>query len=216
MSTKLKIIIGFIVFFIALLFFSFNLFVKNYTFKSKNKNSYILDCSFKKVKMIMLRANVLEQIIAAEQGKIVEKKWDKFELSSIRIFRDGIDLKGKGNFIVSKKDPYMGDILLDFYQEIDINKYSIESITKLQKPCSYIKDIKTNMQVSAKNDNETLIDYSVSVVYERTIPVTMYKDVQKKVDESVRESLNNNQKIITKIIEEHKDQDILIPIPLMN
>jgi hypothetical protein len=213
MSNKLKITIGIFVFFIALIFFSFNFFIKKHTFESKKSNKYILNYPFKNVKMIMLRTNVLEKIIAAEQGEIVEKKWDNFTLSSARIFRDGIELKGNGNFVISKKDPYMGDMLLDFYQDVDIKKYFIKCFTKLKKSCSYIKDIETNTIIKEDND-QTLFEFDISIKYERNVPVMMIKDIQEKIDNVVEKSLEKNQEIITKILKEYKDKNIIIPLPL--
>lgn len=211
---KIKIIVLLLVFAIALAAFSFyNFFTVINVSEFTLVDSYSLPFDFAKVKMVLVRNDVMEEIISHEHGEIVEKKWNKFVISGDRPFRDGVDIDGSGDFLISKQEPDVGKLLLKFKQQISLTKSSINSVVKLIEPVGYIKAIETTMEVCPQ-EKETLVKTRIHIKYERLIPKNMVELVNKKVKNSALESLSNNKEVVTKFVEKYADKKFVFPVPL--
>ncbi len=197
-------------FFIALGIFGFGKFVQNHVWETIQNHEYVLDCDFPKVKTIMIRADALEAVVAQEHGEILNKEWHRLILSGDKPLRSGIDVDGRFDFSVSKKDPELGHLVLNFSQTIHIGKNKIESVTKLIEPIGHIKDIRTTMEIYPQ-DQKTRVKTSAFLQYERKIPTYMIESIQKKLDESARKSLINNEQAITQLIKQYADKRMILP-----
>ena len=206
---KLKLLIS-ILFLTLISFLLYKSLFVNHIFENTQEISYEIDCNFYKVKKIMTRTNVLEAIISREQGEIKEKKWSDMNLSSEGILK-GFDIEGNCNLLISKKDSEAGFLLLKLRQNIKINKDKIESNVKLSEPLSFIKNIETKMVMKEGEKNKTIVDCVVSLSYERVVPRYMIKDIQGKVENSVRDTLNNNKETVIDQVNKYKDKRIIIP-----
>ena len=211
---KIKIIVLFIVFAIALAVFSFyNLFTVINVSEFTLVDSYSLPFDFAKVKMVLVRNDVMEEIISHEHGEIVEKKWNKFVISGDRPFRDGVDIDGSGDFLISKQEPDVGKLLLKFKQQISLTKSSINSVVKLIEPVGYIKAIETAMEVCPQ-EKETLVKTRIYIRYERLIPKNMIELVNKKVKESAFQTLATNKEVVASLVKKYADKKFVFPVPL--
>jgi hypothetical protein len=208
--SKIKITFLLIAFFIALGIFGFGKFVENHTWKSLQSGEYTLDCDFSKVRNIMVRADALEAVVAQEHGVILKKEWKSLIVSGERPLRFGLDFDGQFDFSVSKKDSEIGQIVLRFSQTIHITRNKIESITQLIEPVGYIKDICTKMEMKPQNE-KTHVNNSSFIEYERKVPKYMIESIQKKLDESNKRSLINNERAITDLIKRYIDKNIILP-----
>lgn len=211
---KIKIIVLLLVFAIALAVFSFyNFFTVINVSEFTLVDSYSLPFDFAKVKMVLVRNDVMEEIIAHEHGEIIEKKWNKFVISGDRPFRDGVDIEGSGDFLISKQEPDAGKLLLKFKQQISLTKSSINSVVKLIEPVGYIKAIETTMEVCPQ-EKETFVKTRIHVKYERLIPKNMVEMVNKKVKESVSQTLATNKEVVSSLVEKYADKKFIFPVPL--
>ena len=209
---KFKIIVFLLVFFISL--FSFRLFrfyVVNHISNVVLEDTYSLPFEFSRVKIVLMKNDVMEEIISNDHGEIIERKWDKFVLSGNRPFRDGININGSGEFLISKNEPDIGKILLKFKQQVSLTRTEINSNVKLIEPIGHIKEIETTMQVIEK-EKETLFKIRTYIKYERLIPRSMIETVDKKVKESASKMLRTNREVVTKIVEENVGEKFSLPI----
>lgn len=210
---KYKIFSLLLVFVAAFIFFGFKLLVVKHVSEVRLENSYILESEFSKVKSVMVRNDVLEEIVEHEQGEIVDRKWNKFIISGNRPFREGVDVDGSGNFVVSKNDPETGKVLLKFKQQISLTKSQILSKTNLVEPSEYIKNIETTTEMKP-SDNQTLVNVKIYIKYERFLPKNMIKSVDKKVQDAANKTLENNKEVITNLVNKYADKRFVLPVPL--
>lgn len=215
LSLKYKIIIFFICFFCSLFLFGFFNFLIKHEAKADLNNEYFLDVDYAKVKNILMKSDILEEIVEAEHGELVSKEWSNLTVSFNKIFKNGIDLEGDLEFVVSKKDENLGDVILKFKQKINISKFNCIFKTSLKEPCGYLKNIKTQIQIVPFNQDKTKIITNVNIDYERIIPKYMIEYVDEKVNNAAKKILENNQKIITEKIKKYYNKK-LINIPLFD
>jgi hypothetical protein len=206
---KWKFFILIAIFLFVFVFSSFNIFLEKHTFNVNQQNEYVLDCEFEKVKKILVRTDVLEEIISYEQGRLLDKKWNKLVFSSNRPLIDGIDIDARCEFLVLKNDHYLGDLKLRFKQDTHIDKSKIVSRTELMEPVGFMKKLQTEMLVS-KKEKQTQFFVKNSIQYERTVPKKMVKEIYNNIENSLKTMLGNNQKVITDLVSKYSNKSFII------
>jgi len=213
LSLKYKIASFCFVFFCSLFLFGFFNFFINHKSEANLNHEYFLDVNYAKVKSILMRSDILEEIVEAEHGELISKNWSQLTVSFDKIFKNGIDLKGDLEFSVSKKDENLGEIVLNFNQEFNISKFNCIFKTNLKKSCGYLKNIQTHIEIIPFNQDKTKVVISVIIDYERIIPKYMIEDLDNKVNNSAKKIIENNEKVINEKINKYADKKIIM-IPL--
>ena len=201
-----------IIFLFASGFFAYKNIMINRVFESSQEIQYVIDNDFLKVKKVLMRTNVLEEIVSKEHGKIIDKSWNDFIVSSKRLFVDGVDIDGSGNFIVEKNDLHDGFVQLKFEQKIHASKDSIVSNVTLAEPCGHFKNIKTELTIVPLGNKKTLATNKIYLKYERLVPKNMVANIENILKKSVADSLQNNKDVILDLIKKHVDKQFIIPL----
>jgi hypothetical protein len=207
----LKYIFLILIFLTALGFFTFRNLLENHVFESSQEIQYVIDCDFAKVKKVLMRTNVLEEIVSKEHGKIIDKKWENFIVSSKRIFRDGIDIDADGYFVVEKNDFNEGIVQLKFIQKVHTTKDELTSNTYLNECCNHFKEIKTELSMVPFGDKKTLATTKMFLKYERLVPKNMIDKIKNTIKLSVADSLQNNKSTVANLVNRYADKQFIIP-----
>lgn len=211
---KLKIACLVAAFCVAIAFFGFKYLVVLHVSESNVEDSYVLNTEFPKVKILMIKNDVLEKIVEQEQGEIVGRKWNSFIFSGNRPLRDGVDIYGSGDFVVLKQDAEAGQLLLKFKQQIHVTKNNIKCLTKLVEPCGFIKNVETSTEMVSQG-KQTLVNVKIYLKYERKVPKNMLKVVDAKVKEAAIKTLENNKAVIKETVEKYGNKNFMIPVPFI-
>lgn len=202
-----------IAFFIAVACFGIVTWFENHTAQTTLTNSFVLNHSFDKVKRVMTQVDVLEEIVSHEQGQILEKHWKKFLISADRPLRDGLDIDGNLEVLVLKQDPDLGRSLMRFDQKIFLGKDKITSETSLIEPVAYLKELTTDVTIMPDGD-KSLVKTSVSLKYQRIVPVNMKQEVNARVKQTVEQMLSNNKEVLIALTNKHAGKKFSIPFKL--
>lgn len=208
--SKYNYIFLFVAFAIAVAGFSFVTWFENHTAQTTLTNSFVLNHSFEKVKRVMTQVDVLEEIVAHEQGQVLEKKWKKFLISADRPLRDGVDIDGNLEVLVLRQDPDLGRALMRFDQKIFLGKHKITSETFLIEPVAHLQEIITLVEITPDGD-KTLVETSASIKYQRIVPTNMVQEVNRRVTQSVEQILSNNKEVLTMLIDKYADKRFVLP-----
>ena len=158
----------------------------------------------------MTQVDVLEEIVAHEQGQVLEKRWKKFLISADRPLRDGVDIDGNLEVLVLRQDPDLGRALMRFDQKVFLGKHKITSETFLIEPVAHLQEIITLVEITPDGD-KTLVETSVSIKYQRIVPVNMVPEVNHRVTQSVEQILSNNKEVLTMLIDKYADKRFVLP-----
>lgn len=208
--SKFNYVLLIIAFVIASFVFGFFTFFVNHTAKADVTKTYTLDYPFDKVKRVMMQVDVLEEMVAYEQGQILEKNWTKLLVSGDRPLLEGVDIDGNLDFLVLKQDPELGRALMRFSEVIYVGKHKINSETSLVEPVAHLQAIKTIMEMSPEGD-KTVVKTSASLTYQRRIPKNMVDEVNRRVNQSAEQMLSNNKEVITMLVGKYADKRFVIP-----
>jgi hypothetical protein len=90
-----------------------------------------------------------------------------------------------------------------------IDKSKIVSRTELMEPVSFMKKLQTEMLVS-KKEKQTQFFVKNSIQYERTVPKKMVKEIYNNIENSLKNMLDNNQKVITDLVSKYSNKSFII------
>jgi hypothetical protein len=208
---NIKIIITTLLLLIVAALFGYNMLFIKYVAETKQEISYDINVEFGQAKKVMALTDILEEVISSEQGEIVSKDWKKMIVSGNRPLRDGLNIDATCEFIISKKDPDLGQIKLKMKQDTQVDNKRIHSVVDLIEPVDHLKNLQTTMTMQPKG-NITTIKTSIYMKYCRVIPRFMIEEVNKKINDSAINTLNSNKDVITNIISKYGKNKIIIPI----
>ena len=210
LMSKYNYIFLLVAFAIAVAGFGFVTWFENHTAQTTLTNSFVLNHSFEKVKRMMTQVDVLEEIVAYEQGQVLEKKWKKFIISADRPLRDGVDIDGNLEVLVLRQDPDLGRALMRFDQKVSLGKYKITSETSLIEPVAYLKKLTTDVTITPDGE-QSLVKTSVSIKYQRIVPANMVQEVNTRVKQTVEQMLTNNKEVLTTLTNKYAGRKFSIP-----
>jgi hypothetical protein len=73
------------------------------------------------------------------------------------------------------------------------------------EPVSFMKKLQTEMLVS-KKEKQTQFFVKNSIQYERTVPKKMVKEIYNNIENSLKNMLDNNQKVITDLVSKYSNK----------
>ena len=207
-KTRIVLSVGIVLMFVAM--FSFYFLVPRHASYSQRTGSYQIDQSFDRVRKIMIRGDCLREMVEYQHGELISHDWSNLTISAERLIQ-GWDVDGTGFFTVRVNDPDAGQMILDFRQDIHIDQSWMESRTTLVRPVGHLKEYTIVMRMEGRGSVTEVVN-TVSLVYERKLPLSHVEYMNQKVDDSAQTSLIKGQEAMLKIVDRYKGKRFIIPI----
>lgn len=192
-----------ILFFIALTisYFCFT----NHEAHSFEKINFYIEKPYLSVVKNMSQKNSLEKIVEQNEGKVIYKKWENFDLEvPDRILRiRQYKVEGTLNFTVEKNDKDLGKMQLNFIQKLYVDFKNFSSTTHLSKSQNqipfYEKIIKMNPE-----DNKTKVEITSEIKIKKNIPFFFNRIMDEKVEEFNKKDIKKLKENIINISEKNE------------
>lgn len=208
--TKIQMLLGSLIVLISVTMLGFYFFVPRHCSKGGQQDVYYIDEDFDRVRKILTRTNALESIVSSQQGEVIHQEWEDLDLSANRLLGPW-DVNGKGILIVRTKDADLGTLILKFKQTVHIDEDTLVSKSWLADPVGGLKEYNTEM-VMARDGKKTKVTNQIYMEYERRLPKSYIDYMDRKIAESVAESLQKHREAVTELIAKYADKRIILPI----
>lgn len=193
-NIKYKILISFILIAFA---FSFS----NHESYNESSIELQLDKPYILVTKELATKQSLEKTIEDNDAKLVSKEWESFvvEVPKRIIKLREYELLGKLNFSIEKESLDLGNIKLNFEQNIDINKNIFKIDTKLKESQKNVLVLNKLIEISPF-ENKTKLIIKSEIKIKKIIPFFAKKIMDKKVEEYNKKDLENLKNKLLSII----------------
>lgn len=208
--TKIQMFLVSLIVFISVAMLGFYFFVPRHCSQGDQIDVYYIDEDFDRVKKILMRTNALDKIVSSQQGEVLYQKWNNLDVSSERLLGPW-DINGQGELIVKTKDPDAGTLILKFKQTVHIDKDSLVSKSWISERVGSLKEYNTEM-VMIREGERTKVTNRIYMKYERRLPTSYIDYMDRKVAESVAESLQKHREAVVKLIASYSDKRIILPL----
>jgi hypothetical protein len=153
---------------------------KNHRSESSRVVEVSLDAPYLRVVAAMGKKSSFEKILESGGARLVERTWDDFKFDLREMPRlASWEMRGKGRFrVVSESKEFPGEMELD--QEMRADRKGVLVDSSLSRPCGFVKEYETT--TSIRNSHPPVLRIENKIVYQRSIPFWMAKDVDARVD----------------------------------
>lgn len=157
--------------FFVLLIIGYVTLFETYEVHATAEDEFILPVDFVVLRKKLVRENVLEQLIEAQNGKLVYHKWEKIGFNVDRYVNPLTtwEVKAKGHFQVRSSDANMGDFLLTLSQDAIVKPNSFTSRIENSAPVKSLQYYHTDLELCSKG-GQTKAVVKVNLIYRRKIP----------------------------------------------
>lgn len=158
-----------------------------------------LDVPYMKAVRAFEQKSVLEEIVAAGGGELLEQTWDKFDLSFAGRPRSyKWELNASGRFKVRyASDDFSGD--MEVLQVVHASRDGTTVHSKLARPEKFIKAHETSTFMNGNRN--TVLRVENRIVYERLIPFWMEDELDARVAEYNKKLVRVNLDILKSAIQ---------------
>ena len=159
---------------------------------------------------ILVRNDCLRDMVEYQHGELLENDWDDLVISSERLLK-GWEIDGTGYFTVRVDDPHVGPMVLRFKQKIHVDQNWMTSYTSLVQPVDCLKKYDIELMMNS-DGTKTNVDTTVSLVYERRLPLVYVQYMNEQVEESARQSLLAGREAMLRLVDKYRNKRFIIPI----
>jgi hypothetical protein len=168
-------------FLIAGLFFAYKILIIKHISKSEETIRIVLDEPYFSAVKKLVSKNSLEKIAEKNNSKITNKEWDYLNLEMPKILRPRTwVVDGRLKFSTITNDQDLGQIVLDFCQDVDIEKEILIIRTYLENPSTNILEYEKEIKITPL-DKKIELFLSSKIKIAKTIPAFCADYMNKKV-----------------------------------
>lgn len=192
---KTSLIILFVFVLVCGIIFAYKTLIIRHNSESEEKIELVLDESYFSALKKLVTKNSLEKIAEKNNSKITSKSWEYLNLEMPKILRPKTWIvDGKLNFSTKTLDKDLGEMELNFCQNVNVEKENLFIRTYLSKPCTNILEYDKEVKIKPL-DNKIQLDLLSKIKISKTIPYFYADYMDKKVKEHNKkdiEELKNN------------------------
>ncbi len=178
----------------------FNTIFKQRIVRSNVAEQFVVNRPYRAVVLSLSRLDSLEKIVSANQGTVFARTWDRLNFELHRINKPDWKIDGVGRFSVTSNDPHLGDMELDFVQQIYANPNEMIIETMLIRPCNSLQERSTFISIK-KEGNQTRFSIRSVLKIKRRHPPSWQKHVQQVVDDINYQSMKNTASCLKELAE---------------
>lgn len=147
---------------------------------------------------------VLEGVISAGGGELVEREWDEFAFDfGAHPKLSNWEISGHGRFKVrSSTDEFKGDMTL--VQTVAADREGFTARSEMAKPEAFVKACETS--VSVTGSKTTTLKVSSRIVYERFVPFWMAGEVDSRVASYNKKRVGAMLEVMRSAVEDSSSQ----------
>lgn len=153
-------------------------FTPDYVVETYRQHSFVVDADFASVRRSLRKEDIMERILAANNGEVLEKKWVGGDFHIKHILNKELrtwTLNGKLTAKILVREPGQGEMVVDLRQDLHVTPQVISSKTKLDKPLSIgISDIDEHIEIRPYGLHQTQVEIKLYMRFCRKIP-SMYR-----------------------------------------
>jgi hypothetical protein len=192
---KTPLIILFVLVLVCAIIFAYKTLIIKHNSESEEKIQLVLDEPYFSALKKLITKNSLEKIAEKNNSKITSKNWDYLNLEMPKILRPKTWIvDGKLNFSTITKDKDLGELELNFCQDVNIDKETLLIKTQLDQPCTNILEYNKEVKITPL-DNKIQLDLFSKIKISKAIPSFYVDYMNKQVKEHNKkdiEDLKNN------------------------
>ena len=177
------------------LYFAYKILIIKHNSESEERLQIVLDEPYFSAVKKLVSKNSLEKIAEKNNSKITNKNWDYLNLEMPKIFRPKTwVVDGKLKFSTTTNNEDLGQITLDFCQDVSIEKEILIIRTYLENQSTNILDYEKEIKITPL-DKKITLDLFSKIKIMKTIPAFCADYMNKKVKEHNKkdiEQLKNN------------------------
>jgi len=181
-----------------------------------SSDSFTINVPYERVRAILIQTKATPKIVAANNGILIEEKWDtgSFMLGPKPIRNKDWEVKAYGTLKIKINDPRIDSPLGTFNQKVDIDPDRMIIETALTEPCGKMVDYSSKIVLTRLDNQRTQVDIEIylKINYEH-IPLQRIRQI---IDDNVQSSvdlmLENTTNKLLQIIEEHKDSTFILDL----
>lgn len=175
------------------------------------EHAFVIKESFARVRKILVRTNAIKKVVAMTNSQLVDQQWLNVSFDLKSLLRDpDWNVGGQGTLTVKTTDPYVGEHEITLNQDVNIRVDQLRVSNRLTEPVSKLRKYDTVMEAI---DNRGTSEFRATLTLEVTTTVTpLFRRIAKRrVYEAAEKALRQQEQAIRNIVEEHKDDLIILP-----
>ena len=172
-------------------------------------HSFVIDEDFKKVKKILIRTNILKRIIELNGATIENSQWQNVTIGMIKLTK--WDVIVEGSLKVRIKDLYG---ILYIKQKTFIGDNKIDILLTLKEPVPPLQTYVNRIIFKRQNNGTTLVIINMKMDVAKKLPEIFHNHMDRIMLSSVSVNLLQAEHELKQVIDEYKNQKIIIPIKL--
>jgi len=192
---KTPLIILFVLVLVCAIIFAYKTLIIKHNSESEEKIQLVLDEPYFSALKKLITKNSLEKIAEKNNSKITSKNWDYLNLEMPKVLRPKTwVVDGKLKFSTITKDKDLGELELNFCQDVNIDKETLLIKTQLDQPCTNILEYNKEVKITPL-DNKIQLDLFSKIKISKAIPSFYVDYMNKQVKEHNKkdiEDLKNN------------------------
>jgi hypothetical protein len=149
-------------------------FTPEYVVETSREHSFVIDADFVSVRRSLRKEDIMERILAANNGEVLEKKWVGGDFHIKHILNRELrtwTLNGKINAKVLIRETGQGEMVVDLKQDLYVTPQLISSKTRLAKPLPVgVSHLDEAIDIRPHGQNQTRVDIRLYMRFCRKIP----------------------------------------------
>lgn len=168
-------------------------------------HSFVVNEDFTKVKKILIRTNVLERIAELSGATIEDSKWQNATVGMVRLTRWDVAVEGDLRVRVRELSG-----VLYIKQKTLISNDVIDTLLTLKEPTPPLQSYIDRTIFERQSNGTTLVKMQLQMDVAKKLPTPFHNHMDRIVWTNVNVTAAEHE--LKKIIDEYKDQRIIIPI----
>lgn len=160
-----------------------------------NNHTFVVDRPYREVIRVMGKPDTLEQIIAMQNGRVIEKKWDNLVFDLEKIIQPRWQVNGQGRFTIEVDDPDKGHYYITLYQQVHIDQQIMQIKTTSLKPSGGVQLVDNYMEVRPDGD-KTRFTLTNRLVVQYRIPQHYHDYMKAKVNQANLSGIEATEKCV--------------------
>lgn len=202
MKKNLSIILSVFVLLFCGIVFAYKILIIKHNSESEEKIELVLDETYFSALQKLVTKNSLEKIAEKNNSKIISKNWEYLNLEMPRVLRPKTWIvDGKMKFSTITRDKDLGELELNFCQDVNIDKETLLIKTQLDQACTNILEYNKEVKITPL-DNKIQLNLLSKIKISKTIPSFYAKYMDEQVKEHNKKDIENLKNNLISIITE--------------
>ena len=181
------------------------------TVESSAQHEFTIDERMPRVRKILVRTNAVKKIVAMADATLLDQKWQNMDFEMGKLLDRDWHVDGNGKLDIVVNNSYLGKIDLTLDQQVDIRPEQLESVSKLAKSSGSITQYDSKIELTPDSDGKAKFQTSLSLEVSTKANIFTRRLVEKNIRAAADSALKNQEKAFRKIVDDKKDDILILP-----